>query len=207
MREFPKHVTGRYELREVCWKNGTESGFTLIEDCCKSSICKKEKKKEKENQYLWSAIKWGMLVFTECSKCLNCLSRTHLISCLCGHRLYLPSCLANVFLNSWDDSFATCFFCQRKITWTNLTNGHHVVSLLFCLTLFKVEESLAILPGSSRASLLTQFSVLSLYISDNFFFFLREILASQQNWKERDFLHLPGPYTCVASSTRVVCLL
>lgn len=166
MREFPKHVTGRYELSRVCWKNGTESGLTLIEDCCKSSICKKEKKKEKENQYLWSAIKWGMLVFTECSKCLNCLSRTHLISCLCGHRLYLPSCLANVFLNSWDDSFATRFFCQRKIP--ELISL--MVSLLFCLTLFKVEESLAILPGSSRASLFTQFSVLPLYISENFFF-------------------------------------
>ena len=79
---------------------------------------KKKKRKEKRKkiiEYLWSAIKWGMLVFTECSKCLNCLSRTHLISCLCGHRLYLPSCLANVFLNSWDNSFATCIFCQWKI--------------------------------------------------------------------------------------------
>ena len=75
--------------------------------------------KKKKNQYVWSAVNWGILVFTECSKWLNCLSRTHLISCLCGHRPYLPSFLASVRFSSWIHEIIPLqlvFFCQGKIS-------------------------------------------------------------------------------------------
>lgn len=124
---------------------------------------------KKKNQYVWSTINWGMLVFTKCSKWLNCLSRTHLISCLCGHRPYLPSFLASVRFSSWIHEVIPLQLVFSAKERTNFTNGCHVVSLLFCLILFKVEESLTVLTGSSRASLLTQFSVLPLYISEHFF--------------------------------------